>query len=82
MFWWWKADPGPCPVDDAPHTTCTSQGYIAAPYPSTAQQTVSVSAPLPAATGTAGGSAAPKPAPEPSTTFTTKTYRRRPKASS
>lgn len=20
-------DPGPCPVDDAPHTTCTSPGY-------------------------------------------------------
>ena len=20
----WKDDPGPCPVDDAPHTTCTS----------------------------------------------------------
>jgi hypothetical protein len=20
----WKRDPGPCPVDDAPHTTCTA----------------------------------------------------------
>ena len=23
---WW--DPGPCPVDDAPHTTCTSPDYV------------------------------------------------------
>jgi len=23
---WWP-DPGPCPVDDAPHTTCTSADY-------------------------------------------------------
>jgi hypothetical protein len=23
----WKPDPGPCPVDDAPHTTCTSADY-------------------------------------------------------
>jgi len=22
-----KHDPGPCPVDDAPHTTCTSPDY-------------------------------------------------------
>jgi hypothetical protein len=22
-----KRDPGPCPVDDAPHTTCTSPDY-------------------------------------------------------
>jgi hypothetical protein len=22
-----KPDPGPCPVDDAPHTTCTSADY-------------------------------------------------------
>jgi hypothetical protein len=25
--WFDKFDPGPCPVDDAPHTTCTSPGY-------------------------------------------------------
>lgn len=23
----WDGDPGPCPVDDAPHTTCTSPDY-------------------------------------------------------
>jgi hypothetical protein len=23
----WKHDPGPCPVDDAPHTTCVSPDY-------------------------------------------------------
>lgn len=22
-----RLDPGPCPVDDAPHTTCTSSDY-------------------------------------------------------
>jgi hypothetical protein len=27
--WGWKPDPGPCPVDDAPHTTCTSPDYAA-----------------------------------------------------
>lgn len=26
MFLGWP-DPGPCPVDDAPHTTCTSPDY-------------------------------------------------------
>ena len=25
---YYKRDPGPCPVDDAPHTTCTSPDYI------------------------------------------------------
>jgi hypothetical protein len=25
-----KKDPGPCPVDDAPHTTCTSPDYTGA----------------------------------------------------
>lgn len=24
--WRW-GDPGPCPVDEAPHTTCTAPGY-------------------------------------------------------
>jgi len=27
-MWVW-GDPGPCPVDDAPHTTCTSADYVA-----------------------------------------------------
>ena len=28
MFFNWEfGDPGPCPVDDAPHTTCTSPDY-------------------------------------------------------
>jgi hypothetical protein len=26
-------DPGPCPVDDAPHTTCTSPDYTGASAP-------------------------------------------------
>jgi hypothetical protein len=28
-----KHDPGPCPVDDAPHTTCTSPDYDTLRYP-------------------------------------------------
>jgi hypothetical protein len=24
----WKTDPGPCPVDDCAHHTCTSPGYV------------------------------------------------------
>lgn len=30
LAWWRKPDPGPCPVDDAPHTTCTSPDYVPA----------------------------------------------------
>jgi hypothetical protein len=26
-MWWHHGDPGPCPVDDAPHTTCVSADY-------------------------------------------------------
>jgi hypothetical protein len=36
-----KVDPGPCPVDDAPHTTCTSPDYTAA-VPFGASRTQSV----------------------------------------
>jgi hypothetical protein len=25
----WESDPGPCPVDDTPHTACTSPDYAA-----------------------------------------------------
>jgi hypothetical protein len=25
---WFDYDPGPCPVDDAPHTTCVSPDYV------------------------------------------------------
>jgi hypothetical protein len=31
----WKPDPGPCPVDDAPHHTCTSPDYVPAGGPIT-----------------------------------------------
>lgn len=31
MNWWF--DPGPCPVDDAPHTGCTSADYHGTPNP-------------------------------------------------
>lgn len=33
MFGWcgfgWKHDPGPCPVDDTPHTACTPESVAA-----------------------------------------------------
>lgn len=29
-WWGWRADPPPCPVDGAPHTTCTSPDYTGA----------------------------------------------------
>lgn len=31
-------DPGPCPVDDAPHTTCTSADYRGQQQPIVIQQ--------------------------------------------
>lgn len=34
MWWWgcggWSQDPGPCPVDDTPHTACTPESVAAA----------------------------------------------------
>jgi hypothetical protein len=64
---WWP-DPGPCPVDDAPHTTCTS--------PDHGQSSSIVVQQMPMRDLTA------RPTPPPPVeatveTFSTKTYRRK-----
>jgi hypothetical protein len=72
----WSHDPGPCPVDDTPHTACT-------PAAGAAGQRVTV--PLPSSPARerlaqllAERRAVPEVAP---VTFTTKTYRgKRPRA--
>jgi hypothetical protein len=63
--------PPPCPVDDAPHTTCTSADYVpAAPI-------VIVQIPCRDGVQTVALPALPPVAPPPSdTAFTTSTYRR------
>jgi hypothetical protein len=67
-MWFWP-DPGPCPVDDAPHTTCTS-----AEYDPTAPITIDQ---MPCRTAALAAEAA-RSNPTPATvTFTTKTYRRK-----
>ena len=80
----WKHDPGPCPVDDAPHTTCTSPDY----NPSQASLTI---VQLPSRDGVltpplveevrvpfvlSQAQQQPTQPPEASTSFTTKTYNR------
>ena len=55
-------DPGPCPVDDAPHTTCTSPDYTPLSVPlGNRDQTITVPCERPQAL-----------------TFNTATYRRKP----
>ena len=71
-----KRDPGPCPVDDAPHTGCvapnTSGVIIAGPI----EQPMSITAPSPTAARTAMPVPDPiQPPPDP--TFTTTNYRGR-----
>ena len=74
--WPWSHDPGPCPVDDTPHTACTSPGYVG-----DSTQAVAVTVSRPAALRTP---ALPPPAAAPlqdvapvvAETFTTKNYSR------
>lgn len=63
---WEFGDPGPCPVDDAPHTTCTSPGYVG--------EGVIVAVRRPLVLDCVR--TAPTPEPPPPVTFSTKTYRR------
>jgi len=58
----WRHDPGPCPVDDTPHTACTPES-VAAQAAHTAQQIVR----RPRVFDRAAAS---------TTEFSTKTYRR------
>jgi len=82
---WAEGDPGPCPVDDAPHTTCTSPDYVPLSEPVLTSHAhpsvvVPVRAPrMPLVSPT------PPPMPQgrlgppalPDKPFTTKTYRRK-----
>jgi hypothetical protein len=70
----WMGDPGPCPVDDSPHTTCCSPDYqpiVIAQLPCRD----GVPAPcLQTPIAAPGWAQVPQPAVTP---FTTKAYRRR-----
>jgi hypothetical protein len=44
---WRRRDPGPCPVDDTPHTACTATEAAAAPLISRTQQEQAVRVPFP-----------------------------------
>ena len=75
-----KHDPGPCPVDDAPHHTCVAPGssggaIIAGAITPTTEivvPTPSMPSAAPAVTDTTTSTP-----PTDSTTFTTSTYRRK-----
>lgn len=67
-------DPGPCPVDDAPHTTCTSPDYVTSPV-GTPPQRATAAARRPLVLD-------PPPVPVPDRSVvevSTKTYRGRPR---
>jgi hypothetical protein len=72
----WRPDPGPCPVDDTPHTACCSPDYVGTgrsvivkPFAAATRVTIP-------ATPLAPPSTTDTPAPRSSTKFTTSTYRR------
>jgi len=71
-MWYGRIDPGPCPVCDAPHTTCTSPDYRGI----TVRQAPARDAAL-AAEQARTAAAAASSAPAPAGTFTTATYRGR-----
>jgi hypothetical protein len=64
-------DPGPCPVDDTPHTGCTPESYAAQ---QARDQTLTVKLRRPRVLDRA---TAPRAEAVPRDTFTTKTYKRR-----
>jgi hypothetical protein len=82
MSLFFRRDPGPCPVDDAPHTICcapTSDGAIVA-GPITPATSITIPGPTranaPPAAALPPSPPAPSLAPEPTAT-TTATYRGR-----
>ena len=70
MRWFPAADPGPCPVDDAPHTTCCAPEA----GPIVVQQMPARDAYLAAQRAAAAGAL------DSPTAFTTATYRRKGRA--
>ena len=67
-----KHDPGPCPVDDCPHTTCTSDDYD----PKTGRAVVRRVAAAARRTAATAQCAAHRRARAGETEFTTATYRK------
>jgi hypothetical protein len=67
-------DPGPCPVDDAPHTTCVAPAAVSKTGLGSATQAITVPVQRP---GWLRAPAAPAaPAQQTVQTFTTSTYKR------
>jgi hypothetical protein len=76
--WTWKHDPGPCPVDDAPHTTCVSPDYVPTVRFSAIDRRVTAPLRRPGALPwPAPPVAPPAPLAETSVEVSTKTYRGR-----
>jgi hypothetical protein len=74
----WRTDPGPCPVDDTPHTACTPES-VARLGPTTARVRAprSMAATLDALARRAAGGVASAPVVRPAPpVVSTKTYRR------
>ena len=71
----WSHDPGPCPVDDTPHTACTPESVarLRVPLASTPARDRAVQLLAERACATA---TAPPPEPPPAPPFTTKSYKR------
>jgi hypothetical protein len=71
-----KRDPGPCPIDDAPHTTCcaptSSAAIVAGPITPATSVTVRTDSNVALTTHLP-----PVPPDPPATTFTTTSYRTR-----
>lgn len=72
-FCLFRHDPGPCPVDDTPHTACTADENVMRAY-FTPQASVTTTTPVPAVLREMQANPTVTQ-PEP-VTFTTKTYRR------
>jgi len=73
----WRHDPGPCPVDDTPHTACTPESVArlaATTAPTRAPR--SMAATLEALARRAAGGVAPVPVVREAPAVSTKTYRR------
>ncbi|RPJ53251.1 MAG: hypothetical protein EHM24_33140 [Acidobacteria bacterium] len=69
----WSHDPGPCPVDDTPHTACTPESVARLRVPLASTPAHARAAQLVAERAAA---VVPSPEPPPPVPFTTQTYRR------
>jgi hypothetical protein len=65
----WRGDPGPCPVDDTPHTACTPEMFPGTVVAADGSVTIPLARPP--------GMPAPAPPAALPGEFTTKTYQRK-----